>query len=156
MNKVFYYIKNRGVENSNYTEILYVKEGNYFDMKTFCGTDIIEIERIQGSIEKFGKSFIQRVFTQNEIAYCESKNSMKYQHYAARFAAKEAALKAVSKAVKDKYSLNWKNIEIQNDINGRPSIHFIDFNIERLKYIDISISHCKNYAIAMVVAEMEE
>lgn len=125
-------------------------------MKTFCGTDIIEIGRIKESIENIGEPFIQRIFTQNEIEYCESKNNMKYQHYAARFAAKEATLKAVSKALDDKYSLGWKNIEIQNDLNGRPSLKFIDFNIEKLKDTDISISHCKNYAIAMVVAEMEE
>ena len=125
-------------------------------MKTFCGTDIIEIERIKETIENIGEPFIHRIFTQNEIEYCESKKNMRYQHYAARFAAKEAALKAVSKALEDKYSLSWKNMEILNDINGRPSLKFIDFNIEKLKDTDISISHCKSYAIAMVVAEMEE
>ena len=51
---------------------------------------------------------------------------------------------------------DWKNMEILNDINGRPSLKFIDFDIEKLKYTDLSISHCKNYAIAMVVAEMDE
>lgn len=125
-------------------------------MKTFCGTDIIEIERIKESIENIGEPFIHRVFSQKEIEYCESKNNMKYQHYAARFAAKEAALKAVSKALDDKFSLGWKNMEILNDVNGRPSLRFIDFNVKGLIDTDISISHCKNYAIAIVVAEMEE
>ena len=125
-------------------------------MKTFCGTDIIEIDRIEEAIESIGEPFINRIFTQNEIEYCESKNKVKYQHYAARFAAKEAVFKAISKGLQDKYSLTWQNMEIFNDINGRPKLKFLDFHVKGLKDIDISISHCKNYATAMVVAEMEE
>ena len=124
-------------------------------MKTYCGTDIIEIERIRESIEKTGQPFIDRIFTPNEIRYCESKNNVKYQHYAARFAAKEAIFKAISKALDDKFSIGWKNVEILNDSNGRPNIKFIDFNIEGLNEIDISISHRKTYATATVVAEMD-
>lgn len=125
-------------------------------MKTFCGTDIIEIERIKESIENIGQPFISRVFTVNEINYCESKRKAKYQHYAARFAAKEAAFKAISKAIKDKYSLKWQNIEILNDENGRPILKFVEFDVKGLKDTDVSISHCKEYAVAIVVAEMEE
>ena len=121
-------------------------------MKTYCGTDIIEIERIRESIEKTGQPFIDRIFTPNEIRYCESKNNVKYQHYAARFAAKEAIFKAISKALDDKFSIGWKNVEILNDSNGRPNIKFIDINIEGLNGIDISISHCKTYATATVVS----
>lgn len=124
-------------------------------MKTYCGTDIIEIERIRESIEKTGQPFIDRIFTPNEIRYCESKNNVKYQHYAARFAAKEAIFKAISKALDDKFSIGWKNVEILNDSNGRPNIKFIDINIEGLNGIDISISHCNTYATATVVAEMD-
>ena len=124
-------------------------------MKTYCGTDIIEIERIRESIEKTGQPFIDRIFTPNEIRYCESKNNVKYQHYAARFAAKEAIFKAISKALDDKFSIGWKNVEILNDSNGRPNIKFIDFNIEGLNEIDISISHCKTYATATVIAEID-
>lgn len=124
-------------------------------MKTYCGTDIIEIKRIRESIEKTGQPFIDRIFTPNEIRYCESKNNVKYQHYAARFAAKEATFKAISKALEDKFSIGWKNVEILNDANGRPNIRFIDYNIEGLKEIDISISHCKTYATATVVAEID-
>ena len=125
-------------------------------MKTFCGTDIIEIERIKESIENIGQPFISRVFTKNEIDYCESKRKAKYQHYAARFAAKEAAFKAISKAIKDKYSLKWQNIEILNDENGRPMLKFVEVNIDGLKDTDVSISHCKEYAVAIVIAEMED
>ena len=59
-------------------------------MQVTCGTDIIEINRIQKSIEEMGERFLERVYTPQEIAYCESKKMQKYQHYAARFAAKEA------------------------------------------------------------------
>lgn len=124
-------------------------------MKTYCGTDIIEIKRIKESIEKTGQPFIDRIFTPNEIRYCESKNNVKYQHYAARFAAKEATFKAISKALEDKFSIGWKNVEISNDANGRPNIRFIDYNIKGLRGIDISISHCKTYATATVVAEID-
>ena len=65
-------------------------------MKVTCGTDIIEIERVKESIENTGDAFLRRVFTEKEIEYCESKNKQKYQHYAARFAAKEAVFKAIS------------------------------------------------------------
>ncbi len=125
-------------------------------MKTYCGTDIIEIERIKESIEEMGQPFIDRIFTPNEIQYCESKNNVKYQHYAARFAAKEAIFKAISKDLQDKFSMGWKNVEIINDEKGRPNVKFIDFSIEGLKEIDISISHCKTYAVATVVAELDK
>lgn len=124
-------------------------------MKTFCGTDIIEIERIKELIEKTGEQFLNRIYTLNEIQYCESKKDVKYQHYAARFAAKEAIFKAISKVLDNKFGMQWKNIEILNDENGRPSVKFINFKIEGLKQIDISISHCKEYATATVVAEID-
>lgn len=120
-------------------------------MQINCGTDIIEIERIKESIEDIGDKFIERVFTPKEITYCESKKAAKYQHYAARFAAKEAAFKAVSRLLNDKYSIGWKNIEITNDQAGRPHIEFIDIELKQIKDIDISISHCKEYAVANVV-----
>ena len=124
-------------------------------MKTFCGTDIIEIERIKESIEKKGTQFINRIYTENEIKYCESKKNLKYQHYAGRFSAKEAIFKAISKSLDDKFSMEWKNMEILNDENGRPSVKFINFEVKGLKEIDISISHCKQYAVATVVVEID-
>lgn len=119
-------------------------------MKITCGTDIIEIERIKQSIEKLGENFLNRVFTKKEIEYCESKKKQKYQHYAARFAAKEATFKAISRQIDDKYSIKWKDFEIENDEQGRPKINFIQMKLEGVEDIDISISHCKNYAVANV------
>ena len=84
-------------------------------MKIKCGTDIIEIDRIKSSIENTGEGFLNRVYTKNEIQYCESKKTQKYQHYAARFAAKEAVFKAISPLLEDKYSICWKDIEVQNN-----------------------------------------
>ena len=68
-------------------------------MKIVNGTDIVEISRIRDDIEKMGDRFLNRIYTQNEIEYCESKKSQKYQSYAARFAAKEAIYKALSKYI---------------------------------------------------------
>lgn len=120
-------------------------------MKISCGTDIIEIERIKDSIEETNNKFLNRVYTKKEIEYCESKKAQRYQHYAARFAAKEAAFKAISVKLEDKYSICWKDIEIINDSQGRPSIT-LQGNIQKnIEQIDISLSHCKEYATANVV-----
>ena len=89
-------------------------------MKIKSGIDIIEVDRIKKAIEDTGENFIQRVYTEQEIKYCESKNKNKYQHYAARFAVKEATFKAISTLLKDKYSISWKNVETINDDNGKP------------------------------------
>lgn len=120
-------------------------------MKITCGTDIIEIERVKESIENVGTKFIERVYTEKEIEYCESRKKQKYQHYAGRFAAKEAAFKAISKILDDKYSVCWKDFETINDGQGRPSIILHNINTEKIEIIDVSISHCKEYAIANVV-----
>ena len=122
-------------------------------MKVTVGTDIIEVERIKNAIES-NEKFVETVFTQKEIEYCESKKITKYEHYSARFAAKEAIFKAISNYLKDKYSISWKNVEIQNDENGRPYVNFIDIYMD-IKDIDISLSHIKDYAIANAIVTIE-
>lgn len=121
-------------------------------MKICCGTDIIEIERIKKSIEdeKMGRAFIERIYTNKEIEYCESKKAQKYQHYAARFAAKEAVFKAISEQIDDKYSITWKDIEVINNEQGRPQLNLIGIDMENIEDIDLSLSHCKEYAVANV------
>lgn len=117
-----------------------------------CGTDIIEIDRIKEAIEKTSDKFLNKIFSKREIEYCESKKSAKYEHYAARFAAKEAVFKAVSIFLKDKYDITWKDAEILNDEKGKPYVILNDIYFkEKIKNIDISISHCKNYATANVI-----
>ena len=120
-------------------------------MEISCGIDIIEIDRIKSSIEDLGDKFINRVFTDNEIEYCESKKKQKYQHYAGRFAAKEAAFKAISKMLDDKYSVCWKDFEVINDAQGRPKLNILNVNLEDIESIDISISHCYTYIYSNVV-----
>jgi len=119
-------------------------------MKISCGTDIIEIERIKNVIEKTNSKFITEVFTPNEIEYCESKKNSKYEHYAARFAAKEAIYKAISGFLNNKYEVSWKSAEIINNKYGKPEVIFLSKKFNEIKSIDISLSHCKMYATAMV------
>ena len=120
-------------------------------MKIRTGTDIIEIERVKSSIEDTDRKFCERVYTEKEIEYCESKKMQKYQHYAARFAAKEAVFKAISKTLNGKYDITWKDIEVLNDETGRPYIKLSEQFANKIEDIDISISHCKEYAVANVV-----
>lgn len=117
---------------------------------TTCGTDIIEIGRIKDSIEKHGERFLNTIYTLNEIEYCESRKLQKYQHYAARFAAKEAIYKAIS----DKMDIpeRWTGFEILRQESGRPYVK-IEPQIKEIENIDISLSHCKEYAIANVVVD---
>ena len=125
-------------------------------MKVFCGTDIIEIDRIKEAIERSKEKFINEIYTPKEIDYCESKKVAKYEHYAARFAAKEAAFKAISNLLEKKFDIGWKDIEITNQESGRPQITFKNTNLPQITSIDISISHCKLYAIANVTILYEE
>lgn len=122
-------------------------------MEIKCGTDIIEIERIQKAIENIGDKFLETVFTTKEIEYCEARKMQKYQHYAARFAVKEATFKALSDKINDR--CDWKSFEVLKMENGRPGID-IKCEVEGLQSIDISISHCKLYATANVVAVFEK
>ena len=119
-------------------------------MRIRTGTDIIEISRVKESIESTNKKFCERVYTEKEREYCESKKMQKYQHYAARFSAKEAAFKAVSGQIDDKYNVCWKDFEVTNDEQGRPSIKLVGIDEKSIENIDISISHCKKYAVANV------
>lgn len=125
-------------------------------MQIKVGIDIIEVARIKQSIEENGEGFKNRVYTDNEIKYCESRNNNKYQHYAARFAVKEATFKAISTLLNDKYSISWKNVETIDDENGKPSVKFVALSkdlekeLSKIISIDVSISHIKDYSVANV------
>lgn len=122
-------------------------------MKILIGTDIVEIERIKQNITKRENRFLDKIFTKGEIEYCESKNIQKFQSYAVRFAAKEAIYKALSDYIVGEYS--WKDFEILKEENGRPKVK-IHLKIDDLEDIDISLSHCKEYAVAYVMAKFKE
>ena len=120
-------------------------------MKIRTGTDIIEISRVKESIESTNERFCERVYTEKEREYCENKKMQKYQHYAVRFSAKEAIFKAISDELDNKFEINWKDIEILNDEKGRPYVNILNKKIQNIEDIDISLSHCKQYATANVV-----
>lgn len=124
-------------------------------MKVTTGVDIIEVERIKEAICEIGDNFLNRIYTQNEIAYCNKYNEMKYQHFAGRFAAKEAVFKSISEYVSGREDILWKEIEIISEAGGRPKVNIDKLkknNLENLQSIDVSISHIKEYATASVVA----
>lgn len=124
-------------------------------MQVTTGVDIIEVERIKEAVEKIGESFTNRIYTDSEVEYCNKSGKMKYQHFAARFAAKEAVFKALSKYVHSREDILWKEIEIVNEEDGRPRVNINKlqkYKIEKLESIDVSISHIKDYAMASAVA----
>lgn len=120
-----------------------------FNMKIKTGIDIIEVSRIKKAIETSNEAFIEKVFTKKEIEYCNSKVANKYEHFAARFAAKEACLKAISDLMESKFDISWKEIEIINLKNGKPTLKIYK-DIKDVESIDISLSHVKEYAVASV------
>lgn len=121
-----------------------------------CGTDIVEIKRMKSAIKKWKESFSKRIFTENEIKYSMSRRFC-FEHLAARFAAKEAVLKAFG----DGFSkADFKDIEITNDKNGRPQVK-LKGNLEKLRKkekvnnIVVSMSHTRNYAQAVAILVKE-
>ena len=122
-------------------------------MKIFQGIDIVSVRRIQNTIEKQGASFLKRVFTPAERRYCESKR-MKHEHYAARFAAKEAVIKTLNDFRKSK--LDLIEVEVKRQATGRPLIQISKKTAARLKLpagyrFEVSLSHERDFAIATVL-----
>ena len=121
------------------------------------GNDILRIERIKDTIEKQGDTFLKRIFSEDEIKYCESKNISKYQSYAARFCAKEAVYKALSQNFPKNF--DWKDIEVRKMESGKPFISFnnsLDDLTKVLESHDLSLSHEGEYAIADFVCSIKE
>ncbi|MEI9944629.1 MAG: holo-ACP synthase [Chitinophagaceae bacterium] len=123
-------------------------------MITGLGIDLIEVERVAMKIAKEA-GFRELVFSQNEINYCEKKAN-KFEHYAARFAAKEAFLKAIGTGWKSGTAFN--EIEIINNKEGKPEISFLGKTIEtiaemKIGKILVSLSHLKTVASAVVIIE---
>lgn len=115
------------------------------------GIDIIEIERIKRSVDTYGNTFLNKIFTQNELDYCLSKHN-KYQHLAARFAAKEAIYKAM--ATSWEKDTTWKSIEITNESNGLPIVKLfgkLNEFISDDKDIKVSLSHSDNYVACVAI-----
>lgn len=124
-------------------------------MRVSTGIDIIEVDRVRKNIEKYEERFLNKVYTEKEIEYCEGKKVQKYESYAGRFAAKEAVFKAISGMLDNKFDIDWKDIEVINDKNGRPLVNvntkLKTSRLVEIVGIDISISHVKDTAVASVV-----
>lgn len=115
-----------------------------------CGVDLIEIDRIEAAINRWGDRFLHRVWTDRELAYCRGR----YPQLAARFAAKEAVSKALGTGI---HGLVWRDIEVLPDRRGKPLVFLYGGAKERAAYLgldnwSISITHSRQLACAMVVA----
>jgi holo-[acyl-carrier protein] synthase len=121
------------------------------------GTDLIEVSRIQKVMER-QIGFRDKIYTPGEISYCESKKN-KYQHYAARFSAKEAFLKAIGTGWR--FGLRFADIDVYHDEYGKPLIRLYGKAEELAKReaiinIHVSLTHIKEYANAVVIIERED
>ena len=117
------------------------------------GIDLIEVERVMSKINK-GKGFKEKVFSAGEIAFCESNN--KAENYAARFAAKEAFLKATGLGLLLGHEL--ADIEVVNDVNGKPSLNLrgnfkVQAELNNWNKIHVTLSHLQQTACAVVIIE---
>ena len=119
------------------------------------GIDIIEVYRIRQTIERTPR-FLRRVYTEKERDYCESKGVGRFNSYAARFAAKEAALKALKTGWRG--SISWLDLEISRDANGAPNLTITGeaaniLNQIGANHIHLSMSHTTDHAVATVILE---
>jgi holo-[acyl-carrier protein] synthase len=119
------------------------------------GLDIAEVDRIEAAIMRHGAPFIERLFTPAEAAYCESHKN-RYERYAARFAAKEATMKALGTGWRR--GVRWRDIEVAREPSGKPTIRLEGVArefAERLgvKHISLTITHSGNLALAQVIFE---
>ena len=119
------------------------------------GVDLCEVERIKNAIARHGRRFVERVFTDREIAYAESKAN-RYERYAARFAAKEAGMKALGTGWRG--GIAWRDFEVANQPSGRPTLklHGKALELARklgVENIALSITHTSVQAMAIVILE---
>lgn len=116
------------------------------------GNDIVQISRIAQSVENYGKQFLDKVFTDDEQVYCESRNN-RAQHYAVRFAAKEAFSKAIGTGWTEEFG--WRDISVLRNSEGKPSIALQGALAQKWNTysIHLSLSHTTDMALATVVIE---
>ncbi len=119
------------------------------------GVDLCEVHRIKDAITRHGRRFVERVYTEREIAYAERKANL-YERYAARFAAKEAVMKALGTGWRG--GIGWRDFEVTNLPSGRPTLSFHGKAAEIAKKlgvenVSLSITHTAVQAMAMVILE---
>ena len=118
------------------------------------GVDIIEIDRIQSAVDRFGDSFLNRVFTKSEIEYCKKRKGSGVPELAVRFSAKEAFSKALGVGIAgfghNDHGIAWKDVEVVNNPKGKPMLSYKG-NLQEKTHI--SLSHSRDFAVAMVYVE---
>jgi holo-[acyl-carrier protein] synthase len=119
------------------------------------GIDLAEVDRIRVAIERHGRRFIDRIYTENEIAYVERKAN-RFERYAARFAAKEAGMKAIGTGWRR--GVRWKDFEVANLPSGRPVLHFHGVAAEfarklGVRNVALSLTHTAQQGMAFVILE---
>ena len=119
------------------------------------GMDIAEVDRIGAAIGRHGAPFLERVYTPREVSYCESHKN-KFERYAARFASKEAAMKALGTGWR--HGVRWRDIEVTNSPGGKPSLNLEGIArqfADRLgvRNISLTITHSGNLALAQIIFE---
>jgi len=119
------------------------------------GIDVIEVPRVAAALERFGERFLRRVFTDGEIRYCDSKAN-RVERYAARFAAKEAAMKALGTGWS--HGVRWRDLEVLRQPGGRPTVAFHGKAAEfaaklGVAHAALSLTHTKAEALAQVILE---
>jgi holo-[acyl-carrier protein] synthase len=124
-------------------------------MVTGIGIDVIQNERIRGSIERFGDRFLNRIYTEREIEYCK-KCANPEIHYAARFAAKEATFKALGTGWAG--GVKWKDVEVERLPSGKPELHLHGEALNRATTMGterfyVSLTHDTLVSCAVVILE---
>jgi holo-[acyl-carrier protein] synthase len=119
------------------------------------GVDLAEVPRIRATIERFGSRFLNRVYTPREIAYADSKAN-RFERYAARFAAKEAGMKAIGTGWR--HGVRWQDFEVVNQRGGRPTLVLYGQAAAfagrlGVKRISLSLTHTAQYGLASVILE---
>ena len=119
------------------------------------GVDLAEVDRIRKSIERFGARFIDRIYTRGEIAYVERKAN-KFERYAARFAAKEAGMKAIGTGWKR--GVRWQDFEVANLPSGKPTLRLHGVAAEfaarlKVRNVSLSLTHTAELGMAHVILE---
>lgn len=119
------------------------------------GVDIVEVSRIRTAIDTWGEHFLKKIFTDKEILYCASKKNS-YEHFAARFAAKEAVSKALE--IGWRGGFRWRDVEIANEVSGKPRVILYEYVRKLLSdsHVLLSLAHTGTTVVAFAVIEKAE
>lgn len=126
-------------------------------MAVRCGVDLVEVARVRKAVQRHGQAFLERVFTPGEVEYCEARGAARFQSYAARLAAKEAAAKALGTGIAG--GVSFGEIEVVSGERGEPELRLHGRTAEVAAGLPVqdaalSLSHTAGHAVALVVLEL--